>query len=309
MTIGDGGAERHARGGRRHHQLARITTVAVFLPLGLRGRHRQPVLPALRPGRHLRPAGLAHRGPHGHPGAGLLVRGPHEHASSAPMASCRETIWQRLYTPVLVRGPAQPPDQVGHAGHRRGALRRRHGPRAAAADGLHRRRRRELPERHRVAAAGRLHGRCPATHHRRPRTILLADPDVELVQSTIPGDEDTGAQALQAAFAGRASNSAVITVRLVRRRRPGAIPRGHQAGPGARSPRTASRSTSPSRVHRRRQRPGRRRQRRATPATSSWPATSSCASSRCSMASTTWPATRSPRRPRSSSRSTPTRPP
>ncbi len=46
--------------------------------------------------------------------------------------------------------------------------------------------------------------------------ILMAmdDPEVVLVQSTIPGDADTGAQALQAAFAGRASNSAVITVRL-----------------------------------------------------------------------------------------------
>ncbi len=44
--------------------------------------------------------------------------------------------------------------------------------------------------------------------------ILLANPDVELVQSTIPGEADTGAQALQAAFSGRASNSAVVTVRL-----------------------------------------------------------------------------------------------
>ena len=44
--------------------------------------------------------------------------------------------------------------------------------------------------------------------------ILMADEDVVLVQSTIPGDADTGAQALQAAFAGRASNSAVMTVRL-----------------------------------------------------------------------------------------------
>ena len=44
--------------------------------------------------------------------------------------------------------------------------------------------------------------------------ILLANPDVELVQSTIPGEADTGAQAQQAAFAGRASNSAVITVKL-----------------------------------------------------------------------------------------------
>ena len=44
--------------------------------------------------------------------------------------------------------------------------------------------------------------------------ILMANADVELVQSTIPGDADTGAQALQAAFAGRASNSAVLIVRL-----------------------------------------------------------------------------------------------
>ena len=44
--------------------------------------------------------------------------------------------------------------------------------------------------------------------------ILLARDDVQLVQSTIPGEADTGAQALQAAFSGRASNSAVITVRL-----------------------------------------------------------------------------------------------
>ena len=39
-------------------------------------------------------------------------------------------------------------------------------------------------------------------------------PQVELVQSTIPGEADTGAQALQSAFAGRAANSAVMTVRL-----------------------------------------------------------------------------------------------
>ena len=44
--------------------------------------------------------------------------------------------------------------------------------------------------------------------------ILLENDDVELVQSTIPGEADTGAQTLQAAFAGRAANSAVITVRL-----------------------------------------------------------------------------------------------
>ena len=45
-------------------------------------------------------------------------------------------------------------------------------------------------------------------------TLLLADPDVKLVQTSIPGDADTGAQTLQAAFQGRSGNSAQITVRL-----------------------------------------------------------------------------------------------
>jgi HAE1 family hydrophobic/amphiphilic exporter-1 len=45
-------------------------------------------------------------------------------------------------------------------------------------------------------------------------TIIGADPSVELVQSTIPGDADTGAQTLRAAFSGRAANTAQLTVRL-----------------------------------------------------------------------------------------------
>ncbi|MFN8622293.1 MAG: efflux RND transporter permease subunit [Chloroflexota bacterium] len=44
--------------------------------------------------------------------------------------------------------------------------------------------------------------------------LLMADQDVELVQSTIPGDSDTGAQTLRSAFSGRAANSATLTVRL-----------------------------------------------------------------------------------------------
>ena len=45
--------------------------------------------------------------------------------------------------------------------------------------------------------------------------ILIANDDVDLVQASIPGEADTGSQALQAAFAGRGTNSAVVTVRLV----------------------------------------------------------------------------------------------
>ncbi|HYH92352.1 MAG TPA: efflux RND transporter permease subunit, partial [Candidatus Saccharimonadales bacterium] len=45
-------------------------------------------------------------------------------------------------------------------------------------------------------------------------TILLADPDVELVQTSIPGEGDTSFQTIIAAQSGRPANSATLTVRL-----------------------------------------------------------------------------------------------
>jgi len=45
-------------------------------------------------------------------------------------------------------------------------------------------------------------------------TLLLADPDVDLVQTSIPGEGDTSSQAFQSAQQGRATNSATLTVRL-----------------------------------------------------------------------------------------------
>ena len=45
-------------------------------------------------------------------------------------------------------------------------------------------------------------------------TILLADPAVQLVQTSIPGEGDTSSQAFQSAILGRATNSATMTVRL-----------------------------------------------------------------------------------------------
>ena len=48
----------------------------------------------------------------------------------------------------------------------------------------------------------------------RAETILRADPKVELVQTTVPGDGDTGTSALSAAFSGRPANSATMEVRL-----------------------------------------------------------------------------------------------
>jgi HAE1 family hydrophobic/amphiphilic exporter-1 len=45
-------------------------------------------------------------------------------------------------------------------------------------------------------------------------TILRADPKVELVQTTVPGEGDTGTSTLSAAFSGRPANSASMVVRL-----------------------------------------------------------------------------------------------
>jgi HAE1 family hydrophobic/amphiphilic exporter-1 len=45
-------------------------------------------------------------------------------------------------------------------------------------------------------------------------TILLADPEVELVQTSIPAEGDTSSQVFQSALQGRAANSATMTVKL-----------------------------------------------------------------------------------------------
>jgi HAE1 family hydrophobic/amphiphilic exporter-1 len=45
-------------------------------------------------------------------------------------------------------------------------------------------------------------------------TILLADPDVELVTTSVPGDNDVGFQTVLSAQQGRAANSAQLVVRL-----------------------------------------------------------------------------------------------
>ena len=45
-------------------------------------------------------------------------------------------------------------------------------------------------------------------------TILRADPKVQLVETTVPGEGDTGASTLSSAFSGRPANSASMVVRL-----------------------------------------------------------------------------------------------
>ena len=48
----------------------------------------------------------------------------------------------------------------------------------------------------------------------RAETILRADPKVQLVQTTVPGQGDTGTSTLSAAFSGEPANSATMVVRL-----------------------------------------------------------------------------------------------
>ena len=45
-------------------------------------------------------------------------------------------------------------------------------------------------------------------------TILRADPNVELIQATVPGEGTTGVQTLTAAFSGRPANSASVRIQL-----------------------------------------------------------------------------------------------
>ena len=124
------------------------------------------------------------------------------------------TIWQRLYTPVLVVALRNRLTKWGTAG------------RGHACSSSSPWRSRRCCRRPSSMPAARTSSPSPCRHRRdpprpvsrsgpsRPRRSSWPTRTCVLVQSTIPGDADTGAQALQAAFAGRASNSAVLTVRL-----------------------------------------------------------------------------------------------
>ena len=78
-------------------------------------------------------------------------------------------------------------------------------------------------------------------------TILLADPEVELVQTSVPGEGDTSFGTVTAAFSGRPANSATLTVRLERRRRPRRRTPSSSRPPSPRSRPTATTSPSPRR--------------------------------------------------------------
>ncbi len=46
-------------------------------------------------------------------------------------------------------------------------------------------------------------------------TILIAQPTVEIVQTSVPGEGDTGFGTIVAALNGQPANSATLTVRLL----------------------------------------------------------------------------------------------
>ncbi|MEX1296569.1 MAG: efflux RND transporter permease subunit [Candidatus Limnocylindrales bacterium] len=124
-----------------------------------------------------------------------------------------ETIWQRLYTPVLelaLRGRRTKWATLGIAGLLSFAAL------AMAAN---------LPQGFidmggenlvsiTVAPPQAASSEAVATRTLEAERILLAREDQDLVMSTIPGEGDTGSQALQALFAGRPANSAAMTVRI-----------------------------------------------------------------------------------------------
>ena len=111
--------------------------------------------------------------------------------------------------------------QARHGRPGRRPVRRVAGPRPAAADPVHQRRLGEDPAGQRRAAdRGDVRGR-PRAGHRGRRHRLAADPDVELVQTSIPGEGDTSFQTIIAAQSGRPANSATLTVRLEHDGRPG----------------------------------------------------------------------------------------
>ncbi len=138
-------------------------------------------------------------------------------------------------------------------------------------------------------------------------TILIAQPDVETVQTSVPGEGDAGFNTIIAALQGQPANSATITVRLDSDGRPG---RGHDfaldgARPGQdgrlRGQRLRGRRLHLQQPQRDRQRQQSRGRRGRPPRPSSAPSTTA----------TIWPTCRAtlPRqRPRSRCASIPTRP-
>ena len=193
-------AQRPARGRRRDHR--QHADDGRGLPAArLRRRPGQPVLPALRPDRHVRAAGVARLRPDGRAGPRLL---PHRQGERQGR---RERRAGRLALGPLVHagdhvGPALALDGPG----RRGVS----GVLFFASLSLVS----QLPTQFinagsekilqvSVAPPSGASSEAVLEHGHQAETILDADPDVELIQTSIPGEGDTSFQTIIAAQSGR----------------------------------------------------------------------------------------------------------
>ena len=192
---------------------ATLTTVAVFLPLGLVGGIVQPAVPALRAHRHLRPAGVARRGPDGRAGPRLPVHREGQAQRRRGRRAEELLLDPRLHADDPARSP-EPGHEVGRpaASRRSSSCSRWRSCRSCPPSSSTPARRRSCRSRSRRRPAP-----APPPSWRRPieaETILLADPEVEHVQTSVPGEGDTSFGTVTAALSGRPANSATLTVRL-----------------------------------------------------------------------------------------------
>ena len=110
--------------------------------------------------------------------------------------------------------PARAGDQARRRRRRGHPVLRLGCPRAAPADPVHQRRLRGDPRSSRSRRRPARRSAAVLEQTIQAETILLADAEVELVQTSIPAEGDTSSQVFQSALQGRAANSATMTVKL-----------------------------------------------------------------------------------------------
>ena len=153
------------------------------------------------------------RGADGRPGPRLLPRRPGQ-GRVDETGEPKNSFWVRLYDPAIRFVLRSRWTKVGTVVASRRLFVASITHRAAPADGLHRlglgEDRSRSPSRRRPAPSSEQVLERAA----KAEAILLADPDVELVATSVPGEGDAGFQTVLAAQQGRAANSAQIVVRL-----------------------------------------------------------------------------------------------
>ena len=192
-----------ARGGPRHHR--QHGDHGDGLPAHrLRRWPGQPALPALRADRHLRPARVAGLRLDRRARAGLPVHQPRLAQRSTPTASPGTRSGSAIYTPLITRRAAQSLDQVGRARRGRGAVRRRHWPWSA-----------RCPTQFINTGSEKILGvtlippsgtssQAVLDRATQAESILLKQPNVKIVQTSVPGEGDTGFSTIVARTPGPA---------------------------------------------------------------------------------------------------------